>query len=121
MTCKECICFKMCRMTDDLFFTEEIANSCDSFKNKSRFVELPCKVGDTVYDISFGLIYGRGEVITECIVQRFDINESETVIVTYIPKLKRRYGVHDYSFGKTVFLTRAEAEKALKEREMNGV
>lgn len=48
MTCKDCICFKMCRMTDDLFFTDEIANSCDSFKDKSRFVELPCKVGDLV-------------------------------------------------------------------------
>ena len=64
----------------------------------------PCKVGDTVYYIAFGKIYkGKCHAIT----------------------MKHTVQIHLYDFdgdnasypAKTVFLTKEQAEQALKERE----
>lgn len=64
----------------------------------SRVVMLPCKVGDTVYRTFF--VPGRDPVIVEVKMNnRLDI-------IGFLPR-----------FGKTVFLTRAEADAALKEQE----
>ena len=71
-------------------------------------VELPCKVGDTVYYPFAGnvlerqivcFVYRNGATITffdECLTESCEITD----------------------FGKTVFLTREEAEQALREREI---
>ena len=45
MTCKDCIYYDVC---DDYILT-----FCRGFKDKSRFIELPCKVGDTVYVLEY--------------------------------------------------------------------
>ena len=63
-----------------------------------RVVVLPCKVGDTVYRIFNPL--GRKPVISAHTLMSVDY------IVRWLDK-----------FGKTVFLTREEAEKALEEME----
>lgn len=50
MTCKDCIHSKVCE-----FFSYRITSNaeqkCKHFKDLSRFVELPCKLGDFVYFI----------------------------------------------------------------------
>lgn len=79
----------------------------------------PCKVGDTVYKV---VSDKRVKRPYECKVVGFwlskDENCNEVHLVRYVN------GVFDCSFatpfanfGKTVFLTREEAEKALKEKE----
>lgn len=86
----------------------------DACSDASRFVELPCKVGDTVYAISTEepslISFGK---IVDGKLNSFHITEHGTLAS----------GVGFYrnisEFGKTVFLTRGEAEKALKEREDN--
>jgi hypothetical protein len=58
MTCKDCIHYDACKDMHDYFQGEcddldkEIsAEHCSYYKNKANFVELPCKVGDTVYKL----------------------------------------------------------------------
>ena len=71
-----------------------------------RVVVLPCKVGDTVYWV-------HGAVITECKVYRVQKNRKGLYICL---KSNVSHGAFraDLSIGKTVFLTREEAEKALE-------
>ena len=50
MTCKDCIHYDVCNKWDtwnDEFYTDGNSNKCynySKFKDKSRFIELPCKV-----------------------------------------------------------------------------
>ena len=105
MTCKDCVHYEVCRSSDNEPFDE-----CNHFKPKSRFVELPCEVGQTVHYIAFRKIY-----------------ESKVAEITVVPFEKVKFEMHCYGgmcydlrdLGKTVFLSREEAEKALKEREAN--
>lgn len=71
-----------------------------------RLVVLPCKVGDTVYWV-------HGAVITECKVHRIQKNRNGLYICL---KSNVSHGAFraDLSIGKTVFLTREEAEKVLE-------
>ena len=71
-----------------------------------RVEVLPCKVGDTVYWV-------HGAVITECKVYRVQKNRKGLYICL---KSNVSHGAFraDLSIGKTVFLTREEAEKALE-------
>jgi hypothetical protein len=74
-----------------------------------RVVVLPCKVGDTVWAILDGAKYAR-----ECKVDFVNIGSFGTTIVFVVKDgLREQYGVTAAAFGKTVFLTREEAEKAL--------
>ena len=90
-------------------------------KREGRIIVPPCKVGDTVYYIS--------ERYTECTAYREQYNEySCSGCDVYCDSIKERYivkveinNIHWIfnmweEFGKTVFLTKEEAEKALKER-----
>ena len=43
MTCEDCIHFEVC------CYVDRGLPICDSFKDKSKFIELPCSVGDTVF------------------------------------------------------------------------
>lgn len=88
--CEKCIYYKAC---DFHFYLKEYPpNKCDLFKDKSRFIELPCKVGDTVYII----------VNYHCSAEFRHIAECKFIVSLYD------------SLGKTVFLTKEEAEKALE-------
>ena len=44
--CENCIHYDVCEMFGNIRYREE--HSCRTFKDKSLFVELPCKVGDKV-------------------------------------------------------------------------
>ena len=49
-SCKECIHFDRCKglyKFDRL--QKAVSKGCPYFKDRSRFVELPCRVGDKVY------------------------------------------------------------------------
>ncbi len=77
-------------------------------------IELPCKVGDTVYDVLS--VDGR---IKAKLIRVISIWESN--VIYYFDDGKLNPSLNDYccksDFGKTVFLTPEEAEKALKEHE----
>lgn len=69
----------------------------------------PCKVGDTIYFET----YRRGESI--------GVQPHKVAKINVVVTIERPFGgvgaeVPDWQFGKYVFLTREEAEKALKDR-----
>lgn len=78
-------------------------------------VELPCKVGDTVYDISWN---GK---IRNCKILMIYQNMYYVWKIRISPSIGGEYAVVVDAIGKTVFLTREEAEQALRERKENGV
>lgn len=72
-----------------------------------RVVMLPCKVGDVVYGF-----YGE-KTILPMVAKWIETNtDGWCIAAQYTPMAPRFYRFSD--FGKTVFLTREEAEKALE-------
>lgn len=73
----------------------------------------PCKVGDKVYVVDYTSL---GNMIFECTIEEISYFTFGTYYYLnwgwHIPRFK---ACQENSFGKTVFLTREEAEKALKE------
>ena len=75
-------------------------------------IELPCKVGDIVYEVIKGLPIQEWEIIS--------IDWSRTYGKNYVMWGKRKRDLAHWKFwredfGKTLFLTKAEAEARLKE------
>ena len=101
MNCKDCLFYDFCIDCNDF---DERGNpikynrceweECECFKEKSRFVELPCKVGDTVYQVDSERIY-------ESTVKRI-IYDTDGI------------AFDERAIGKSVFMTLEEAEKAQK-------
>lgn len=80
---------------------------------EGRVVVLPCKVGHRVF-----ALLDTDKHISECEVKQIGLgNEIGFVGLEPIGARGRAYGVSLKGFGKTVFLTREEAEKALAEME----
>lgn len=75
-----------------------------------RVVVLPCKVGDVVYG------FHVEKTILPMVAKWIETNtDGWCIAVQYTPMAPRFYRFSD--FGKTVFLTREEAEKALEARK----
>ena len=75
-----------------------------------RIVVLPCKVGQRVF-----ALLDTDKHISECEVKQIGMgNEIGFIGLEPICARGREYGVALNGFGKTVFLTREEAEKALE-------
>lgn len=76
------------------------------------WMRLPCKVGDKVYVVDYTRL---GNMIFECEVEEISHFSYGTYYYLnwglHIPRFK---ACQEDSFGKTVFLTREEAEQALK-------
>ena len=117
MTCKNCINYETCKRYEKLFHKYitgliKADRDCKDFQDRSEWVKLPCKVGDTLYEPT-----DRGTIseyeVTAVYVELFSIfvewRISEDIV----------HGINSNEIGKTVFLTREEAEQALKEDEKN--
>lgn len=80
---------------------------------EGRAIILPCKVGHRVF-----ALLDTDKHISECEIKQIGLgNEIGFVGLEPIGARGRKYGVALNGFGKTVFLTREEAEKALREME----
>lgn len=120
MTCKDCIhfkaCYEMARANNADEFNTMYAEKCEDFSDRSAWVKLPCKVGDTLYEPT-----DRG-TISEYRVTAIRVELFSTFVEWKIKEgIVWRY-VHEINsneIGKTVFFSREEAEQALKERESN--
>ena len=108
---------------DRLAAYEDIAELCGGFDRLREFAEadkdgrvliLPCKVGDTVY-------FANAKHILESTVVGYAVDETgiSWVYSEHVDKTGHTYE-HTFSpdrIGKTTFLSREEAEKALQEME----
>lgn len=80
---------------------------------EGRVLILPCKVGDTV----FARLDNKSKYVCECKVKQIVLGDIGFVTFAPIGAPEREYDVSLRGFGKTVFLSREEAEKALQEME----
>ena len=125
-TCKDCVHVEVCR-----YYTNELAKAngiplkleeverllecddCENFKDRSRFVELPCKDGEYVY-----VIEPLCDSMAFHIIKHRKIKRIE-------PRARIQFAgggwILDFlsAFNRYVFRTYEEAEQALKEREEN--
>lgn len=80
---------------------------------EGQVIVLPCKVGQRVF-----ALLDTDKHISECEVKRIGLGDQIGFVgLEPIGARGREYGVALKGFGKTVFLTREEAEKALAEME----
>ena len=126
--CENCIHYDVCAELMAIHKNQTIAfvkecigktNGCTHFKDKSLFVEKPCEVGQAVF--FYTVVDDEGGYPV------FDILEGEVISFSIQKEglwayCRYKYGltywhVVDESFGKTVFLTKEDAEQKLKEGE----
>lgn len=75
-----------------------------------RVAVLPRRVGDIVWANLDGMRHPR-----KCVIEFVNIGSHVTTIVfSAVDGSREQYGVNSSAFGKTVFLTREKAEKALE-------
>ena len=94
-----------------------ITKKCDEYaraEEQGLLLRLPCKVGDTVYAIGFN---NNKPVVYESVVLNILIAEKEIAFHVKIDEFEINSQLKQSMFGKTVFLTKAEAEQKLKEME----
>lgn len=109
-------CLKCAEEHEQLVDWLEQLKEYQQLEEQGRLIKLPCKVGDTVWDIDFGFP-------TPCYISAFSLGECEDYIYDPISG-KEIVFYHSGRFtgsflmseiGKTVFLTKSEAESKLKE------
>lgn len=114
MTCNNCIHYEVCQHMYNVCLKMGI----NYFKDKSKYIELPCKVGDTVYVLPTAT--NSLKEITPYKVIDFILAKWNIVSIVSADKKNKLYQPHLDDFGKTVFLTLEEAEEKLKELNKNG-
>ena len=108
---------------DRLAAYEDIAELCGGFDRlrelaeadkEGRVVVLPCKVGDMLYEVT-----GRKTIsvykVKAIRVELFSLFIEWDIVEGFVWQYLN--GINANEIGKTVFLTREEAEKALQEME----
>lgn len=113
--CENCYHFHMC----DLQYRLEEHQDCKHYKDKSLIIDLPCKIGDMVYKVNpLENAYSQILVLK---VLAIELSDKEVVDLKITKKyrndFKNYYSATFDDFGKTIFLSREEAEKKLKEYE----
>lgn len=104
-----------CGVNKDSHYTENLAD----YLLANGVIVPPCKVGDTVYEIyrDYTECSAHGEKIIHCIDCEYE-GECDSKPFLAVRELNfSRYNFYPLTmaFGKTVFLTKEEAEQALKE------
>lgn len=112
MTCKDCLGNYLGYCKIDCLCPDK----CENFQDRSLWVKLPCKMGDTVYAV-YHELSGEKELIVGR-VERFNLYSTDHsyVCVYYEDGDGLSYWHTPSDFGKVIFLTREEAERALKDR-----
>ena len=119
-SCKDCIHYELCSAEKSCL--PNYVN-CKYFKDRNRFVELPCKLGETFYKIDRRSDKKQvrdyfAEEITICVVRGVENGRYTVLKNCFDFKIKplRKKIITDMS---NIFLTYKEADKALKELKNN--
>jgi hypothetical protein len=109
--CDNCVKSDVCRIRTYPSQYGLTGDGCDHCKDKSLFVELPCKAGnEAFFKVDFADIIAKGTVISII----YDQNNI-WVYCRYDNGLTYRHPIDD--IGKTLFFTQEQAERKLKELE----
>ena len=113
------VCYRntICTLEDVLEKLYELENN----REQGLLIELPCKVGDTVYVIGSLSEFGTTEEIElevfECVVNKITLNYKYGNTMQMDCKEHSSFGwsMNIKKFNELVFLTKEEAEQKLKE------
>jgi hypothetical protein len=114
--CENCIHYGICEKQHTLEHYGETITDCKRFKDKSLCVELPCKIGITLYFI-YNRPHADKPMLTPKIYETnkwyFDVDEKG---ISILPRDIHGYnGKYHYYLGETVFLTKEDAEQKINE------
>ena len=123
MTCKNCLHYEACKGTyftfkqmidKDSFDNEHYADvyNCPDFTDRSEWVHLPCKVEQQLWFVENGEV--KASTVDRLVYEELSTDDIFTRIDGY------GFSVFFEDVGKTVFLTREEAEKALEGMKEDG-
>ena len=107
-------CNNCSRGTGDCKHLKAIVEKLAAYEDAEEqglLLKLPCKMGDTVYAIGFN----NKPAVYESVVLSILITEKEIVFNVKVDEFEINSQLKQSMFGKTVFLTQAEAEQKLKE------
>ena len=101
-TCKNCLHHDVCHKRKESVSLDPMkcGYKCPDFKDRTPCIELPCKMGDKLYII----VTKRPRVYCE----KFSFIKQSRLTYCNLERVLKE-------FGKTVFLTHEDAERALKE------
>lgn len=102
--------YEQAKKVDDVGLTTHILQELKEYRDleeQGLLLKLPCKVDDTLYFVS------RNKIIEELIVLK--ITYQDKFIITFRDESNDIGNVSEKYIGKTVFLTKEEAEEKLKE------
>ena len=107
-TCKDCLHYEVCELLRDEpldVASDNVERCCKSFRSHSRYIELPCKIGSTVYRISRQ--HGEWKILPR-----------KVLCITYHGGTRwALYTTKADILGDNVFLTKDEAEAEVARRE----
>jgi hypothetical protein len=110
MTCKDCVHYELCFDYTHLKHSKSLPDNredvCEHFKNKANFIELPCKVGTELFLSDYLNVHHR--------LKEYKFCGDRIVIIIECWEWQRTCTRFLEEFGKTVFLTKEEAEQKLK-------
>ena len=98
------------RRKESLYFANQKLKDYENLEEQGRLVKLPCKVGDTVYSIA-----NDGKIFPVKATREVRIVNGVLHIICESCRYSDLVSYDD--IGKTVFLTKSEAEQKLKEME----
>jgi hypothetical protein len=116
-TCLECIHYERCDTVFDGLLSNRDNKSCCQFDNKSGYLKLPCRVGDTIYFTGYG-------VVEELIVAAISVEFNKTFIdncIGYVDAYRYNGSCESLGFnvfGELFFTSKEAAEKALSKPEV---
>ena len=116
-SCNECLHKEACNhwlQKDNKHLGAVEGFICEHFKDRSKFVELPCKAGDIIYEICERRKSGEWKkIVVERVVHSIDVGIGGSMVA----RCGTTISVFLSGIGKTVFLTRESVEKALEDQK----
>ncbi len=109
MNCRRCEHYEACVFWVGMGVEKAFPNKCKLFRDKFRMVELPCRIGDTVYYIS-GTIKN---VIKEAVVEEIYYNGDGFAFRIYTKQSQVRIDVQQ----EELYFSKNDAKNAVKEAE----
>ena len=130
MTCKDCLYYDFCNdyneYPDYIQHCEQTMGTefkCSHFKDKSSFIELPCRAGETLYRIVGN--EGIGFSILQATAWRVELDANDfTKVKRFVILMDSSYTEKDVDideFGKTIFRSLDDAEKECAEMRRKAI
>jgi len=113
-TCRDCLHDEACPLYDE----ENVETRCSTFRGKTKYLKLPCSIGDTIYVIPSETNYRlnklrRHEELNKVYCQKvhsIQMWNNKDYLLTTCDGLQ---SAHSRFFNETWFLIKEEAEQAL--------